>query len=92
MNFQTAATAGNSVLARQPESDREFLLNEIRCLALRTRLITTEIDSIGAALRGGQIGPECAAEWLADLGVLDWIRKPECRAGGQDCPSERPAQ
>ena len=52
------------------EARRQFLLSQIRCATLRARLAVAELDSIGIALRGSQITPEDAVEWLADIGAV----------------------
>ena len=51
-----------------------YLLAELRCAALRARLVACEIDAIGIALRGGLIDPETAVAWLHDCGVLHYVR------------------
>jgi hypothetical protein len=59
-------------------SDYNFLLAEFRRLSARTRLALTEIDSIGAALKGGLIEPEAALAWLDEIdpALLDLIGTP----------------
>jgi hypothetical protein len=50
-----------------------YLLAELACAAIRTRLLSAEIDSIGVALRGAIITPDGAMEWMADIGALGLI-------------------
>ena len=49
--------------------EREFLLAELRC----SRLVTAEIDSIGAALRGNFINTDDAIAWLEESGGLQFL-------------------
>jgi hypothetical protein len=59
-------------------SDFNFLLAELRRMSARARLALTEIDSIGAALKGGLIEPEAALAWLDEIdpALLDLIGTP----------------
>jgi hypothetical protein len=50
-----------------------YLLAELRCAALRTRLVASEIDAIGIALRGGMIDLDSAVAWLHECDVLDYV-------------------
>ena len=52
-------------------SSIDFLLAELTCAGLRTRLLTAEIDSIQTALRGGFISADDAINWLDEAGGLD---------------------
>jgi hypothetical protein len=58
----------------------EYLLAELRCASLRARLWVVEIDTIGCALRAGLIGPEEAAEVIAESGCLHLLAPAEERA------------
>jgi hypothetical protein len=53
-----AATAHNNHSA--------YLLQQLRCAALRARLLACEIDRVGVALRAGWIDADVALEWLHD--------------------------
>ncbi|MCF2523905.1 hypothetical protein [Bradyrhizobium sp. G127] len=46
----------------------EYLLSKLRAASLHTRLMASEIDSIGVALKGGFISDETAVEWAHDIG------------------------
>jgi hypothetical protein len=48
-------------------------LAELACAAIRTRLLSAEIDSIGVALRGAFITPDDAVVWLSEAGALGFI-------------------
>ena len=50
-----------------------YLLAELACAAIRTRLLSAEIDSIGVALRGALITPDDAVVWLSEVGALGLI-------------------
>ena len=52
-------------------SPRDWLLAELRCASLRSRLVTAEIDEIGLALKHNLISPEVAVQWLHDVGLGD---------------------
>lgn len=47
---------------------REFLLHKLRAASLHIRLMATEIDSIGVALKGGMIAESTAVEWAREVG------------------------
>ena len=47
-----------------------YLLKELRCASLRARLLQSDIDAIGLALKGGLISPDQAVEHLHDVDVL----------------------
>ena len=49
------------------QDHRELILAELRVLALRCKLVATEVDAIGVALKAGAISPETAVEWVHDL-------------------------
>lgn len=57
-------------------SFRDFMLAELRCAALRSRLVAAEIDSIGVALRGNFITEDDAIAWLDDCGALQFLSAP----------------
>jgi hypothetical protein len=48
----------------------EYLLSELRCASLRARLLQSDVDAIGLALKAGLISPDQAVEHLADCGLL----------------------
>jgi hypothetical protein len=49
---------------------RDYLIAELRCAALRARLIQSDIEAVGIALKGGLISPELATSMLHDCDVL----------------------
>jgi hypothetical protein len=53
----------------------DFVLNALRCDALRARLLIADIESIDVALRGGFIDADGAIAWAAEVGVLDLIAR-----------------
>jgi hypothetical protein len=60
--------------SRTPSSGfADFLLAELKCASLRTRLLTVEIESITVALRGGFINTDGAMNWLSEAGGLNLI-------------------
>ncbi|HEY3029109.1 MAG TPA: hypothetical protein VGJ68_02880 [Bradyrhizobium sp.] len=52
---------------------RDFVLAELKCAVLRSRLMTAEIDSINAALRGNFITADDAIAWLDECGGLQYV-------------------
>jgi hypothetical protein len=50
-----------------------FLLAELKCAAVRSCQLTTEIESIGVALSGNFITPDDAMTWLHEAGGLGLI-------------------
>lgn len=63
---------------------RKYVLAELRCAIMRTRLAALDIETAGIALRCGIIAPETALEWLADAGALDYVMP--ATAGASSCP------
>lgn len=47
---------------------REYLLHKLRAASLHIRLMATEIDSIGTALKGDFISETTAVEWAREVG------------------------
>ncbi len=52
---------------------KEFVLSSLRAASLRAKLLETEINSIGVALKGGIINSYTAMQWVKDAGALDLI-------------------
>jgi hypothetical protein len=50
-------------------NQREYVLAELRCAALRSRLVTAELDTIGVALKHNLVTPEDAVRWLHEVGL-----------------------
>jgi hypothetical protein len=46
---------------------KEFVLSALRATLLRVRLIETELESAGVALKGDFISPEMALEWAEEI-------------------------
>jgi hypothetical protein len=49
------------------------LLTCLRAASLRARLIATELDSVGVALRHNFVSHDGAVEWLRDVDLLDHV-------------------
>ena len=62
--------------AAAPRDFGEYLLAELRCAALRARLLQSDIEAIGLALKGGLISPDQALELLADVDALRIVGTP----------------
>ena len=52
---------------------RAYLLQELRCVAVRARLWQADIEAVGLALKGDLISPEQAIELLADCDALHLV-------------------
>jgi hypothetical protein len=50
-----------------------FVLGELKCASLRSRLLATEIDSIGVALAGNFVTVDDALAWAHEVGALGLI-------------------
>lgn len=48
-------------------SDSEMLLAQLKVESLQLRLLTSQVDAIGVALKHGMITDSGARHWLADL-------------------------
>lgn len=53
--------------------DKEFLLASLRAASLRAKLASTEMDSIGVALKRGVVSTEEAMAWLHDENLFDHV-------------------
>jgi len=60
--------AGQGVLP-----DKDFLLSALRAASLRAKLASTEMDSIGVALKRGLVSTEEALTWLHDENLFDHV-------------------
>jgi hypothetical protein len=58
--------------ATLPANRTEYLLAEMRCAVLRTRILQADIEAIGVALKGGLISAAQAIENLHDVDAL-WL-------------------
>jgi hypothetical protein len=52
---------------------REYLLAELRCAALRARLLQSDIEAVGLALNGNLITCDQAVEHLRNCGLFTLI-------------------
>jgi hypothetical protein len=75
--IKVSSTTPSEPVATSRDYRTAYLLAELRCAALRARLIACEIDAIGIALRSGMIDPDTAVAWLHDCNVLDYVTLPD---------------
>jgi hypothetical protein len=61
-------------------SFRDYMLAELKCAALRSRLITAETDGIEVALRAELINTDEAIAWLHDCGAMQFVAVREAEA------------
>jgi hypothetical protein len=52
---------------------RDYALAEIRCAALRAKLMVNDLTAIGIALKAGLITPDQAIECLADRDAVHLV-------------------
>ena len=71
MNAITTTTSTGTITVASSSNFIDYLLAELKCAALRSRLLTAEIGSISAALRGAFITTDDAIAWLDEAGGLD---------------------
>jgi hypothetical protein len=64
---------------------REYILAELRCAHIRTKLLITEIETIGLALRVGLIDAEMAMLWLRDVNGLEFLHPQNNNSGEEKC-------
>jgi hypothetical protein len=51
----------------------DYLLAELRCAALRARLLQADIEAVGLALKGGLVTPDEAVELLDECDCLKLV-------------------
>jgi hypothetical protein len=54
-------------------SFRDYLLAELRCASLRAKILQSEIDAIGIALKGGMVTAEQAIVLMHGVDLLRFI-------------------
>jgi hypothetical protein len=70
-----------SVEPREAGTDfHEYLLAEIRCAALRARILQSDREAVGIALMGGLVTPDQALELLHDVDALRVVGTPPAEA------------
>ena len=48
----------------------EYLLAELRCAALRARILASDVDAIGVALKNGLVTPDQAVDLLSECDAI----------------------
>ena len=59
-----------------PAARREYLLAEIRCALIRTKLAQLDIEAVGVALKYGAVSAEQALDLFWDSNALRFIGAP----------------
>jgi hypothetical protein len=54
----------------------DYLLAELRCTALRARILQADIDAIGIALKNGLVTPEQVLALLHNVDALRFVGTP----------------
>lgn len=62
--------------ASPPREFCNYLLAELRCAALRARILQADIEAVGLALKGGIITPDQALALLDDVDALRLVGTP----------------
>jgi len=52
---------------------KEYVLSQLRCARLRLKILITEIETIGIALKADALGPYEALDALHDAGTLNFL-------------------
>jgi hypothetical protein len=65
-----------AAMPEHADNFKNYLLAELRCAGLRARLLQSDIDAIGIALKGGLITPDQALVLLYDCGALRVVGTP----------------
>jgi hypothetical protein len=55
---------------------QDYLIAELRCASLRARILQSEIDAIGVALKGGLISADQALVLMNGVDLLRYIGAP----------------
>ena len=59
-----------------PRDFTEYLLAELRCAAMRARVLQFDIEAVGIALQGGLVTPDQALALLHDVDALRLVGTP----------------
>jgi hypothetical protein len=59
-----------------PRDFSEYLLAEMRCAALRARILQADIEAVSLALKGGLINADQALDLLHDVDALRIVGTP----------------
>jgi hypothetical protein len=70
-HIRSEDSTARSLVGNSNQSD--FLLACLRAASLRAKLIATELDSVGVALRHNLVSHDGAVEWLRDLDLLEHV-------------------
>ena len=62
------------VKSQDTSGERDLMLSALRAASAKSRLIATELDSIGVSLRQKAITCEQALDWAKEEGLLHWIK------------------
>jgi hypothetical protein len=54
----------------------DYLLAELRCAALRARMLQADLEAIGIALNNGLVTPDQALALLHDVDALRYVGTP----------------
>ena len=54
----------------------DYLLAELRCAALRARILQADVEAIGIALNSGLVTPDQALALLHDVDALRYVGTP----------------
>ena len=71
---------------------KDYLLAELRALTARMRLIVLTADTIGTALKTGEITPEQALLWMKTEGLIELCSlrlEAACHEDVQSAPADR---
>jgi hypothetical protein len=73
----SAAALSTSSPPRKVDTDFcDYLLAELRCAALRLRILQADLEAIGIALKSGLVTPNQALALLHDVDALRYVGTP----------------
>jgi hypothetical protein len=69
MNAISIISSAETTSTEVPRDFTDFTLGQLRCAALRSKIVANQIEAASAALSAGIISPEQAILILAECGV-----------------------
>ena len=76
--LDTPSAQENKANATTAMSFAEYILSELRAASLRARLLSSEIDAIGVALKGGLVSADQALVLMNGVDLLRVIGERTC--------------
>jgi hypothetical protein len=74
MGFVQSTGSGVKPVLGDSPGEHDLMLSALRVASAQARLVSNQIDTIGASLRQRAITCSDALEWAQQEGVLHWIK------------------